>query len=90
MKDEVVKLHSVVALTWFIIESESVPDLPLCFGVLPKNILRWIFAYVVQFLTIPKFAEHVFMTACVGLPGLPPSGSRKGPHNLTSTGPHLS
>jgi hypothetical protein len=25
-------------------------------------------------LTIPKFPEHVCLTACVGLPGLPPSG----------------
>ena len=24
-------------------------------------------------LTIPKFPEHVCLTACVGLPGLPPS-----------------
>jgi hypothetical protein len=34
------------------------------------------FAYVVQrnVLTIPKFLEHVCLTACVGLPGIPPSG----------------
>jgi hypothetical protein len=45
------------------INGKAMPDLPLCFGVLkhraslarggliflPKNILRWIFAYVVQF-----------------------------------------
>jgi uncharacterized membrane protein required for colicin V production len=30
------------------------------------------------------------LNACVGLPGLPPSGPKKGPHNLTSTGHHLS
>ena len=35
--------------------------------------LWWIFAYVVQ-LKILKFPEHVCLTACVGLPGLPPSG----------------
>jgi len=50
-----------------------------------KTFLRWIFAYVVQF-KILKFPEHVCLTACVGLPDLPPSG----PHNLTSTGPHFS
>jgi hypothetical protein len=26
--------------------------------------------------TIPKFPEHVCLTACVGLPGLPPSGPK--------------
>ena len=65
------------------------PDLPLCLGVLkhrapldrgpiflPKKLfLRWIFAYVVQ-LKILKFPEHICLTACVGLPGLPPSGPR--------------
>jgi hypothetical protein len=27
-------------------------------------------------LTIPKFPEHVCLTACVALPGLPPSGPK--------------
>jgi hypothetical protein len=27
-------------------------------------------------LTIPIFPEHVCPTACVGLPGLPPSGPK--------------
>ena len=27
-------------------------------------------------ITIPKFPEHVCLTACVGLSGLPPSGPR--------------
>ena len=61
------------------------PDLTLCLGVLKhrahlpakKTFLRWIFAYVLQF-KILKFPEHVCMTVC------------KGPHNLTSTGPHFS
>jgi hypothetical protein len=29
-------------------------------------------------LTIPKFTEHVCLSACVGIPGLPPSGLMKG------------
>ena len=29
-------------------------------------------------LTIPKFPEHVCLTACVDLPGSPPSGPKKG------------
>ena len=66
------------------------PDLQLCLGVLKhmaplarggghlpaKKNLRWVFAYVVQFLTIPKFPVHVCLTACVVLPGLPPSGPK--------------
>ena len=36
-------------------------------------------------LTIPKYPEHVCLTACVGLPGL--QGPNTGLHNLTSTGP---
>jgi hypothetical protein len=39
--------------------------------------LQWIFAYKMwcnfNILTIPTFPEHVCLTACVGLPGLPPS-----------------
>ena len=59
-----------------------VPDLPLCLAQGPANIFfTWIFAYVVQFLTIPKFPEHVCLTACVGLPGLLPQRPSKGPHN---------
>jgi hypothetical protein len=27
-------------------------------------------------ITIPKIPEHVCLTACVGLPGLPPSGPK--------------
>ena len=85
-----------------------VPDLPVCFGVLKhraplargggsscqKNI-RWIFAYVVQFLfynslsfnilAIPQLPEHVIAYRIYPL-----QGPSKGPHNLTSTGPHLS
>jgi hypothetical protein len=70
--------------------SYSVPDLPLCLGVLKhrtllarrghlpaKKFSRWIFAYKMwcnfNILTIPTFPEHVCLTACVGLPGLPPS-----------------
>ena len=70
--------------------SYSVPDLPLCLGVLkhraplargthlPANFfLRWIFAYKMwcnfNILTIPTFPQHVCLTACVGLPGLPPT-----------------
>ena len=47
-----------------------------CFGAIPD-------------IMIP---EHVRPTACVGLPDLIPSGpnTSKGPHNLTSTGLHLS
>ena len=67
----------------------SVPDLPLFLGVLKhraplargggkKNVyeaflLMWC---NLKILTIPKFPEHVCLTACVGLPGLPPSGPK--------------
>ena len=70
----------------------SVPDLPLFLGVLKhraplarggqsfctKNfyeafLLMWC---NLKILTIPKFPEHVCLTACVGLPGLPPAGPK--------------
>jgi hypothetical protein len=46
------------------------------------TIVHWVPFFTVDFclcgailniLTIPKFPEHVCLTACVGLPGLPPS-----------------
>jgi hypothetical protein len=41
-------------------------------------------------LTIPKFSEHVCLSVCVGIPGLPPSGLMEGAHSLFSTGPNFS
>ena len=47
-------------------------------GHLPakKTFLRWMFAAFVEQFKILKFPEHVCLTACVVLPGLPPSGPR--------------
>ena len=62
----------------------SVPDLPFCLCVLmhmdplAKNVfydgvlLMWC---NFKFDGVP---EHVCLTACVGLPGLPPSGPKSG------------
>jgi hypothetical protein len=79
--------------------SYSVPDLPLCLGVLKhrtllarrghlpaKKFSRWIFAYKMwcnfNILTIPTFPEHVCLTSCVGLSGLPPTEPKWGASQL--------
>jgi hypothetical protein len=62
-------------------------------GHLPakKTFLRWMFAAFVEQFKILKFPEHVCLTACVVLPGLPPfwfgpTGART--HDLTTRGKH--
>ena len=71
----------------FFLLIHAVPDLPLCLGVLnqvgsiflPKQIFTMDFCLrgaILNILTIPKFSEHVCLTACVGLPGLPSSGPK--------------
>ena len=66
----------------------SVPDLPLCLGVLKHRAslarggghlpakISFTMSDLIQrnILNIPKFLEHACLTACLGLPGLPPSG----------------
>jgi uncharacterized membrane protein len=70
----------------------AVSDLPLCLGAQGPvvqggggGIFLLIFFFMMDFclcgaisniLTIPKFLEHVCLTACVDLPGLPPSGPK--------------
>ena len=58
-------------------------NLPLCLGVLKHRahlLVKFFFTVdfclcgaILNILTIPNFPEHVCPTACVGLPGLPPS-----------------
>ena len=78
----------------------SVPGLPMCLGVLKhraplargpnlpaKCFLQWIFAYVMQlnFFQISRACMPV-LTYWIYLL----KGPSMRPHNLTSTGPHLS
>jgi hypothetical protein len=43
---------------------------------LPKTFFLKIYLIYRNNLNIPKFPEHVCLTACVGIPGLPPSGPK--------------